>query len=140
MSEHKENTVALFHASLPALTGVGEHLGITLEAVVMPQQNVLLLPAKDIGDEGRKIRLPGKDEYEDAPEGARVFELGKTLPDDACDVVIVLGTRLARQGALAGLDGRRSPPTISNAQHAPLMRIPLDKWRNEHAGGQDVTN
>jgi hypothetical protein len=140
MSEHKTNEVALFQASLPSLTTTGDAVAIDFQAVVMPKKNVLLIPAKDIGDEGRKIRLPGKQEYEDAPEGARVFELGKQLPPDACDVVIVLGTRVARAGSLTSLDGQRSRPIVSQVGHVPISRIPLDQWRREHASQLDPQN
>jgi len=132
MGEHKTNPEAMFAASLPPLMPFNEAVAIDFQAVVMPKPNVLLLPAKDIGDEGRKIRLPGKDDFEDAPEGSEVFELGAQLPLDKCDVVIVLGTLVRGREAKISVAGRETPSKLSRVGHVPFHRMSLDKWRAEH--------
>jgi hypothetical protein len=127
MGDHKDNPQALFNASLPSLMPMGEPAGVEFQVVVMPRERnprVLLRPAKDIGENGTKVRMEGSDEWIDTPEGCEVFELGKPLPPDKCDAVIVLGTAVA-----AGKIKRR----ISHVGHVPFHRIPLDQFRAEHA-------
>lgn len=132
MGEHATNSTALFTACLPPLMEMGEPVAIDFQAVVMPKPNILLLPAKDIGENGTKIRLPGHEDWIDTPEGGEAFELGKRLPPEKCDVVIAVGTAVRGKQNAVAIAGQTAQARISKVSHMPLCRISLDQWRAEH--------
>lgn len=133
MGEHKQNNRALFEASVPALMPMGEKSGISIDMYVLPQPHVLLLRPEqwrtnDLG--WIEIKTDGTGgEWKPIEKEQEVFELGKQLPANKCDVVMMVSTVVeARANVFAPGQTRQ----VSNVPHFPLWRIPLDKWRAEH--------
>ena len=140
MSEHKYNDKALFNASVPTLMSGGEKTGISFDLYVLPQPHVLLLKpsqwrTNDLG--WVEINTDGTSgEWKPIDKGQEVFEIGKELPSAKCDVVMMVSTIVESHSRLASPGRNRR---VSNVPHFPLWRIPLDKWRAEHAENLGLT-
>lgn len=137
MSDHSQNPRSIAAATLPSLLPVGVVAGVTFQVQVDSQSNVLLLPSERIrrlADSDSPLILVD-DVWQAPPEGAYVHELGKPLPPEHCDAVVILCTVaqdtldrpiLTPGGAATGNS------KISMQPHRVLMRMPLVEFQRFH--------
>ena len=120
MSESNVNPRALLMTTIPPLLPVGHAVDCSLRIQVVPNDRIdLYMP-----DEGPPPLVEGKFPH----------ELGKPLPPEDCDVIVVLATS-AQDGmspAVLGPGGQRAQPAISTCAHTVLMRVPLVDWQAAH--------
>jgi hypothetical protein len=134
MGEHKQNDRALFEASVPSLMPMGEKTGISVDMYVLPQPHILLLKThqwrtNDLG--WIEINTEGTGgEWKPIEKEQEVFELGKQLPANKCDVVFMVSSIVQARSSV--FTPGRADRSTSNVPHFPLGRIPLDVWRAEH--------
>jgi hypothetical protein len=136
MGEHKTNQNALMSQSIPQLLPVGHRVGMQMQLQVMPRDNVWLAPASEMrtGESGVEVLMNGV--WASPPEGIEVFELGKTLPREKCDVVAMLFAVVEDTlgPKLVGANGEQARGTASMGPMAILSRLPLDQWQDKHLG------
>ena len=138
MSESHENPRAALAASLPHLLPHGFRCGIDIQLQVVPKMNVIVAPAsqKRPTAEGVVELLVGEPaEWRRPPEGAEVFELGKPIPPDKCDIAVVIGARVQDMlGPKLVTPGQQPAGSESQAAIAVLARKTLSVWQQEHLG------
>jgi hypothetical protein len=140
MSEANNNPRAQLHDTLPPLLPVGHRVGTSIQLQVMPKTNVLLVPLHKMRTtaEGVVEVLAGvPEEWQTPPEGVEVFELGKPLPPEKCDVVAILGTMVEDTlgPKLLGAGGQQPRGRVSSGPMAILARTSLVEWQAQHLGG-----
>jgi hypothetical protein len=138
MSESNVNPRAQLNATLPPLLPVGHRVGVDIQLQVMPQVQVMLVPAHKMRTtEGVIEVLAGEpEEWRKPPEGADVCELGKPLPPEKCDVVAILGTMVEDTlgPKLLGAGGQQPRGRMSTGPMAILARAPMVQWQAQHLG------
>jgi hypothetical protein len=142
MSEHSSNPKAIEVAMLPPLLPVGVVAGVHFNIEVDTQANVIVLPTDRIRTTERGceiMALAEAENYTEAtwrlpPDGSYIHELGKPLPPEHCDVVVVLAT-VAQDTLVKPVLTPGSPamPTnVSMVRHRVIMRMPLVDWQAMH--------
>jgi hypothetical protein len=139
MSESNINPRAQLNSTLPPLLPVGYRVGANIQLQVMPMVHVMLVPPHKMRTtvEGVVEVLAGDpEEWLAPPEGAEVFELGKPLPPEKCDVVAILGTMVEDMMGpkLIGSGGQAPRGRMSSGPMAVLARAPLVDWQASHVG------
>jgi hypothetical protein len=137
MGEHKTNPMALMTETIPTLLPVGHKVGMQMQLQVMPKDNVWLAPPGEMRvlDCGA-IEVLVEGAWTAPPEGVEVFELGKLLPREKCDVCAVL-MAVVEDGLapkLVGANGQQAQGRGSIGPMAILSKMPLDLWQDRHLG------
>lgn len=140
MSEHKNNPRALMHDTLPTLMPVGHRVGVDIQLQVVPKANVMLVPPQRMrtaADGAIEILTGDPEAWRSPPAGAKLFELGKPMPPEACDVVAILGTVVEDMlgPKLIGAGGQQPQGRVSSGPMAVIARAPLVQWQASHTLG-----
>jgi len=140
MSDHHANPRAQLNDTLPPLLPVGHRVGTSVQLQVMPNANVMLVPQhkmRTTADGVVEVLAGEPEEWQKPPEGVEVFELGKPLPPEKCDVVAILGAMVEDTlgPKLLGAGGQQPRGRVSSGPMAILARVPLVQWQAQHRGG-----
>jgi hypothetical protein len=139
MSEHKTNPTAAIADTFPNLLPPGFRCGIDLQLQVVPKTNVMLAPPHRMrtADDGTVEVLVGDpEEWRKPPVGVDVCEMGKPLPPEKCDVVLIAGTMVEDTlgPKLLTQPGQHPRGKVSSSPLGIVARAPLDAWQKAHLG------
>jgi len=135
MSDHKTNPQSLLSATLPPLLPVGHRVGVNIQLQVVPQAQVMLVPGDRMRTGAHGIEVFSGDAWQPVPEEAEVFELGKPLPPEKCDLVAVLGSMVEDTlGPKLIVGTGQKSTSIAGGPLAVIARVPLAEWQRVISG------